>query len=455
MKLKVENLGYIKNGEIELGDLTIIAGKNNTGKTYLSYTIFCILDLFLSKIELTSADFSKDKKVIINSEFFKRQILAFPKKFNSEINDLFAVEQNFFKEPLLEIILNAEEMFDFFKQKITTINKPYLEDLRREGFNVFVEFESGDIVLSLKGSNPILGKMNMTFLEEAIISEYIKIIMKNFIKPFAITSERTGISLFYKELDFTTISLLRLLKKQFAQTKDKINTNNIRFLFNNISANYAHPIKNNIDIIRKLSDIKTLSILKNNKEILHLWKNLLGGKFLVSKDNDDIYFVTNKKNMVPLYISSSASKSLLLLDFFIKKIADENSILIIDEPELNLHPEAQRYMARVLVQLVKAGIKVIITTHSDYIIRELNNLIMLSKLTEKHRKSLLKYNRYYENEYIASNMIKAYICDENTIKSVTPNKYGLDIKTFDCLINSSNKITNSIVSVLDEEIRDE
>ncbi|MGK7956413.1 MAG: AAA family ATPase, partial [Crocosphaera sp.] len=33
MKFEISNLGYIKQAEIELADLTIICGKNNTGKT--------------------------------------------------------------------------------------------------------------------------------------------------------------------------------------------------------------------------------------------------------------------------------------------------------------------------------------------------------------------------------------------------------------------------------------
>ena len=55
-----------------------------------------------------------------------------------------------------------------------------------------------------------------------------------------------------------------------------------------------------------------------------------------------------------------------------------HKFLIIDEPELNLHPQNQRKVARLLARIVRAGIKVMISTHSDHIVRELNNLIMLS-----------------------------------------------------------------------------
>ena len=43
MKFVFKNLGPISEAELELGDLTIIAGRNNTGKTYVAYTLSCFL----------------------------------------------------------------------------------------------------------------------------------------------------------------------------------------------------------------------------------------------------------------------------------------------------------------------------------------------------------------------------------------------------------------------------
>ena len=48
MKFRFKNIGPIKEAELELGDLTIIAGYNNTGKTYLVYTLYGFLQKFSS-----------------------------------------------------------------------------------------------------------------------------------------------------------------------------------------------------------------------------------------------------------------------------------------------------------------------------------------------------------------------------------------------------------------------
>ena len=43
MKFIFKNLGPIHEAEMELGDLTILAGRNNTGKTYVAYTLYGFL----------------------------------------------------------------------------------------------------------------------------------------------------------------------------------------------------------------------------------------------------------------------------------------------------------------------------------------------------------------------------------------------------------------------------
>ena len=43
MKINVKNLGVLRQAEFELGDMTLICGGNNTGKTYVTYALFGFL----------------------------------------------------------------------------------------------------------------------------------------------------------------------------------------------------------------------------------------------------------------------------------------------------------------------------------------------------------------------------------------------------------------------------
>ena len=79
-------------------------------------------------------------------------------------------------------------------------------------------------------------------------------------------------------------------------------------------------------------------------------------------------------------MSSSSVKTLSGLVVYLRHIAKKGDVLIIDEPEMNLHPDNQRRLARIFARMINNGLRLIISTHSDYIIRELNNLIMLNAL---------------------------------------------------------------------------
>ena len=85
--------------------------------------------------------------------------------------------------------------------------------------------------------------------------------------------------------------------------------------------------------------------------------------------------------------TSSMVSELAPVILFLKYLIRPGDLLILEEPESHLHPAAQRQMARGIVRLVNAGVRVLITTHSDLLLAAINNLLRLSfagrdKLTE-------------------------------------------------------------------------
>lgn len=152
-------------------------------------------------------------------------------------------------------------------------------------------------------------------------------------------------------------------------------------LLSKVYTDYALPVKSNVDFTRQLEELarKDSFITKNHPEILDDFTDIIGGDYLVTK-NDELYYVPKGKRIrLTMDESSSAVRSLLDIGFYIRHVAAPGDLLMVDEPELNLHPENQRRVARLFARLVNIGIKVFITTHSDYIIKELNTLIMLNQ----------------------------------------------------------------------------
>lgn len=110
---------------------------------------------------------------------------------------------------------------------------------------------------------------------------------------------------------------------------------------------------------------------------------VLNGKVIL-KENSNGNFAKiqqiefeQKGTSYQLHQTSSMISELAPLVLFLRHLPIKpGDFLIIEEPESHLHPSAQRNIARIITSIVRAGFKVIITTHSDYLLQELSNLIV-------------------------------------------------------------------------------
>jgi ABC-type multidrug transport system ATPase subunit len=200
-------------------------------------------------------------------------------------------------------------------------------------------------------------------------------------------------------------------------------------------------------------------IAENHPDILTDFADIIGGEYTVTR-NDELYYLPRGKRVkLSMDESSSAVRSLLDIGFYLRHQAQLGDLLMVDEPELNLHPENQRRIARLFARLVNLGIKIFITTHSDYIIKELNTLIMLND-DKPHLKRIAETEGYRTEELISSTKIKVYIAEDILIKldgktkrtkcpTLTPadidQKLGIEARSFDTTIDTMNRIQEAIV----------
>ena len=168
-----------------------------------------------------------------------------------------------------------------------------------------------------------------------------------------------------------------------------------------------------MDFIRRLEDTtgRRSFISKEFPEVLDDFADIIGGDYQITQ-YDQLYY-TPKGTGLKLMMnqSSSAVRSLLDIGFYLRYAARRGDLLMVDEPELNLHPANQRRVARLFARLVNLGVKVFITTHSDYIVKELNTLIMLNH-DKPHLKRIAQENHYHEDELMDANQVKVYMTEQ-------------------------------------------
>ena len=118
-----------------------------------------------------------------------------------------------------------------------------------------------------------------------------------------------------------------------------------------------------------------------------LESEVLAGKIiarpLLSGYPEFFYQPHGAKEEIRLNQTSSMVSELAPLVLYLRGLVQPGDTLIIEEPEAHLHPGAQADMAVILARLVRVGVKVIITTHSDWLLQEISNLTLEGLLEDE------------------------------------------------------------------------
>ena len=100
------------------------------------------------------------------------------------------------------------------------------------------------------------------------------------------------------------------------------------------------------------------------------------------------YCPTGWSEDLPLTRSSSMVSELAPVVLYLRHVIQIGDTLIIEEPEAHLHPEKQVQFVQFLARAVRAGIRVVMTTHSEWVLEELTNLVRASKLSVAQQKAV-------------------------------------------------------------------
>lgn len=98
-----------------------------------------------------------------------------------------------------------------------------------------------------------------------------------------------------------------------------------------------------------------------------------------------VYRPQETKKHIRLSRASSMVSELAPIVLFLRGAVRYGDILIIEEPEAHLHPAAQTQMAVTLARIVRAGVRVVVTTHSDWLLKEIGNLMREGELELQNR----------------------------------------------------------------------
>ncbi|WP_065326383.1 AAA family ATPase [Tritonibacter mobilis] len=468
MKISIQNVGRISSGEIEPSDLTLFIGQNDSGKTYAATTLWA----FLKHIDKASRN-SVDEAVTGLNDFLDKLCTGRETNYKLEIpysewDALRTSISNNFNHNISEILRDAIGFDGFEKSSISVAHKfrsqlkltaevSRYEELQEDFIDsddpdeppeeTFRQVEVADLSVHITLGDVTTEVFSVNGIEAAILRDITSFQLKRTIVGVAccgvdwlamrnviyLPAARTGIML---ALDYFVSGILDRSK----MGRDELEE----------TGSLPAPIQ---DFARTLSR-PTFFLSRTRPKHSAALSNLIQGKF-TRRDRhrgEYLYSMNEGKGEIPLASTSSLVTELAALSVLSHRVG-HRTLLIFEEPEAHLHLAAQREMARALAKIVHSGVRVLITTHSDTFLQQLNNLMALHHL--QSNTDLLSEIGVTEDDLIDSSRVSAFdfVCENGTtsINEIPVSEKGIVAESLNKVLLDLAEETLKISDALQEK----
>lgn len=439
MRIEINNFGPIKEFHFDLSkDLNVIFGKNNIGKSYGITAIYLLLKNLMNEVaagrmyaELDYYFFSKFRHYDESSEQSNEFRAFIMEQENQVVSQLIKQEIDVNITEITEIILkkiigmallpNLEKSFDNSFSSINDLNNSFtnknfsIKIYYKELYLVIAPTDEGHLIISeLKMKKNVFVRPISSNRKPIISADQIIIYYNKKSKPRQRGNEFVIMSYILSRVYFTyreevddLISNIYFLPASRSGLYQALSTfsaviaelsKSRNFLTRKIELpNISEPVSDYFLYLSNISkpnkDTKYLEIANRIESLI------LDGEIRFNKDSQKIVFYSEKiKAELDLSVTSSMISEIAPIVAYLKYIISDDpskrypyyykkrtttkasNIIFIEEPEAHLHPEIQVKLMEMFSNLTKCNVKIIMTTHSNYMFNKLANLILSKEL---------------------------------------------------------------------------
>ena len=415
--IEIENFGPIASGKIELKPLTILIGSNNSGKSYAALLIYSIMNSESKTAQEIVGEIIENIEIEIWSKNPHRStstITSFDKQFN--INTY----KNFEKELRRNFSSQLSELVQFKQTTCSLkISSARLQSKITISDNTMQTPTNDNSILHLKVDKPDQNNRNLVSIKNDTV-----VIRNN-----AITSSRMSniIGRIYKHY-YRNLSPVHYLpaSRYGVLQSHKILASQIVKHAPYVGLEDLHIPQMPGAVADFLGNLLDMPIVEGSCSNIakQLEQNMLHGTIYRQdkKFPTEISYRYNDQ-LVPLHRVSSMVSEIAPLILYLRHWIGPKSLLIIEEPESHLHPSNQIYLAKCIVDLIRRGVYVLITTHSPYLVEQIGNYLQASGISDRNRLNI----QDDKNRYIKLEEIAAYLFDaEHEITKIKKIHMSID-----------------------------
>ena len=380
MEIVVKNIGKVKEANIKINGITVIAGENDTGKSTISKALFTVFNSFYNINDKVKQQRKRSIENIINKhtvneiDFDENFFNTFFKNSNS-INLIANTIIENFATYIKDNNKLKNEILNYFKNFDLKLKNSTIEDISQK-IGVILNISNKEIessILTDNLNNEFNGQINNIFINEKGI---IEIKLKNKQLKFIISNDKV------EDIEKTSETIITseavylddpfIIDKNF--DNEKISNHKI-FLVNKLF--YDDESTNN--------NVEKIAISKKLENIYNRLNIVCPGNMVESnKNTNDFSYRFNNKELDIKNLSAGLKTFVILKTLLEKGILEENGVIILDEPEIHLHPAWQVIFAELIVLIQKEfNMHILLNTHSPYFLNAIEIYAEKHNIKEK------------------------------------------------------------------------
>lgn len=391
-KVKIKNIGKLADAEIHIGDFTVFAGPNNTGKSFVSKLLYSLFNAMnanhaethlynlIEPVKFDSFMISRGSRMRSDEaiHLWQSSIRNESKKLETLVKETSVDELDETISDLISQIQKIEQIATDIPQSLSKREQAYLDSLT----NSLTELQ---------------GKLHQTNAEDFIVDGIVSEIRQNLIRNFQVPniSDLQGEESRPSEVEVEDVGAFELSHEGLGFRIDRSWLEQLQ--------DYSRVIYLESPVYWKLKtaleDIGDYPISRfRNRERLSgvpgyfydlgralkfeytgkmafpdvytklTGEEVIGGRIAISETGDLSFRENGRDFSLPVTATGVANLGILAL-LIERKVLDEGSFLFIDEPEAHLHPAWQVIMAESLFELSRQGVNIAIATHSVDILK--------------------------------------------------------------------------------------
>ena len=452
VSIGVENFGKIKKTEITLGRLILFVGENNSGKTFMMQLLYGVTSAIINNSQLLMQK-SEEKGV---DYYVDAHALS---EWEKNVNEYLERE----KEQIVKDIFYRDIPIGKLYVRIVDVDLSYFVGIKRnkllreiDSNSYFATDKDEEYIYEVeinikKNDNEENNKRRIRFggkIDKKLVDRYInRTIVGNILGMYQSES-----ALFFPA---SRTGMLLLYKYFFAEKDNKMymmETDDERQVAKN-QLGLSAPVYNFLQFLLRFTPDSFIS--HRDQEILdYIEENLIDGRLELSKE-ESYYIPKDSEQMIPLYLSSSLINELAPIVKMLSSVYPYDDIYY-DEIETCLHPLKQKAMARLMMRLVNSGRRLVISTHSDSMAINLNNLLTftLGNWGEEIKSKKMKELGLEEADILKTKDVHVYQftnSDDGTssaseLEFRTVNNLGYDFELFN---QNLQKLSDDTIKIME------